>query len=63
MPTDKDKKTQPPDLRLWLSTHGHTNLYGDWLAYCIDNNDSTTTLHEWLATNHPEVWREYNSGS
>lgn len=60
MPHDKDKKTQPQDLRLWLSNHGHTRLYGDWLDYCITNQDSMTTLHEWLASNYPDVWRQYN---
>lgn len=62
MPHDKNAKSQPTDLRLWLSQNGYTNLYGDWLNYCITFNDSTTTLHEWLAANHPDVWKEYNGG-
>lgn len=60
MPHDKDAKSQPTDLRIWLSNHGYASLYGDWLDYCISNNDSTTTLDMWLAANHPDVWKEYN---
>lgn len=58
----KNSGAQTGNSRLqdWLRDNGHTAIYGEWLQYCIDNNDSATTLAMYVQDNYPEVWRQYN---
>lgn len=56
----KNRQSSISNLQAWLRDNGHSDKYTEWVTYCVDNDDKTTTLSEWLMKNYPDLWRQYN---
>lgn len=52
-------RSSSSNLQSWLRDNGYADKYTEWVSYCVDNNDTTKTLADWLQENYPDIWRLY----